>query len=91
MPLLPKTKQDRHEMAMLAECLLKAANLIDAFDDGLEPVVHPCTNPYVNVEEMSARWQWSLLCLLDYFDIQTSDVRRLAHAISPATQDTLSG
>jgi hypothetical protein len=88
-PLLPKTKAGKRECQFIAECLLKAANLVDAFDDGLEPIIHPCTNPYVNVEEMAVRWQWALLCLIDHLDLTTADVRGLAHAISSVAQDTL--
>lgn len=89
MPLLPRTKGERLEIEFIAECLLKAANLVDAFDDGLEPVVYPCTNPYVSVEEMSVRWEWAVLTLIDHLDIPTDDVRRLARAISAHAQDTL--
>jgi hypothetical protein len=88
-PLLPNTKAGKRECQFIAECLLKAANLVDAFDDGLEPIIHPCTNPYVNAEEMAVRWQWALLCLIDHLDLPTADVRGLAHAISAVAQDSL--
>lgn len=89
MPLLPRTKGAKQEAQFIAECLLKAANLVDAFDDGLEPVVHPCTHAYVSVQDMAVRWEWALITLIDTLDLPTDSVRKIARAISAHAQDTL--
>jgi hypothetical protein len=87
--LLPKTKAEKRECQFIAECLVKAANLVDALDNGEEPVIDPRTNPYVSAEDMAVRWEWALLCLIDHLDLPTADVRGLARAISSVAQDTL--
>lgn len=87
--LLPKQKRSSLEHELIAECLRKACTLVDAFDDGLEPVVDPRTNPHVNVEEMASRWQWAMLALIDHYDISTNGIRRLADVIARESQDSL--
>lgn len=89
MPLLPKTKSEARESLFIAHCLLAAADDIDRFDNGEEFTPNPCINDFVASEAMAARWMWALLALIDHFDIQTSDVRRLSHVIAQPAQATL--
>jgi hypothetical protein len=88
MPLLPKTRHAKREIEFIAECLLKASNLVDEFSDGIEPIVAPQTNPYVTAGEMAVRWEWALIALIDHLEISTEDVRRVAYSISAHAQDS---
>ena len=89
MPLLPDVKWKDIEHGLIAECLRKAADLIDTHDNGDTFYVDCRVTPYVTKEEMGDRWLWAMLALLDHFDIQTSDLRRLANVIGREDQDSL--